>query len=73
MGGLFLEAKIIFIYCLADTMIRPLKWKDGKRSKMTHAEIITKVMIFPLFYQCNDKLTRLVAVELQIIHISKLP
>ena len=40
-----METEIVFIYCLADSMTQALGLKDEPRAKMTHAEIITFVMI----------------------------
>jgi Transposase DDE domain len=56
-GG-FMETKIIFLYCLVDSILKALQLKDDSQSKMTQAEIITFAMISALFYQGNYKVTR---------------
>jgi len=61
-----MDDKIIFIYCLADTITQSLGLRDDPQAKMTHAEIITFVMISALFYQCNYKLTRLVSLSCRL-------
>jgi len=58
-GGI-METKIIFLYCLADAIVKALQLKDDPLSKMNQAEIITFVMISALFYQGNYKSTRMV-------------
>ena len=61
-----METETIFIYCLADAIVRAQGLKDEPRAKMTHAEIITFVVISALFYQCNYKLTRLVSLNCKL-------
>jgi len=61
-----METEAIFIYCLADAIVQAHGLNDEPRTKMTHAEIITFVMISALFYQCNYKLTRLVTLSCKL-------
>ena len=53
-----MEEEVIFIYCLADTIVKSSQLHDDTQSQMTHAEIITFVMISALYYQCNYAMTR---------------
>ena len=52
------KKKLFFIYCLADTIVKSSQIHDDPQSQMTHAEIITFVMISALYYQCNYAMTR---------------
>ena len=58
-----MDMKVIFIYCLADAISRALHLEDKPRAKMTHAEVITFVVISALFFQCNYKRTRLLSLS----------
>ena len=53
-----MESEAIFIYCLADTVVKSSDIHDDPQSHMTHAEIITFVMISALYYRCNYAITR---------------
>jgi len=53
-----MEEEAIFIYCLADCVVRTVSFADDPRSLMTHAEIITFVMISALYYRCNYAINR---------------
>lgn len=55
-----METQIIFIYCLADSILQSLDIQDDPQCAMSSAEIITFTLISALFYQCNYRLTRLV-------------
>jgi len=55
--------KVIFIYCLADTISRALNLEEKPGAKMTHSEVISFVVIAALFYQCNYRLTRMVSMN----------
>ena len=46
-----MEEEAIFIYCLADSIIKSARIKEDPQCQMTHAEIITFVMISALYYQ----------------------
>ena len=48
-----METRMIFIYCLADSIVKALKLGEDPQSKMSLAEIITFAMISALFYQGN--------------------
>ena len=48
-----MEYEAIFIYCLAECVVNFAHIQDDPQSQMTHAEIITFVMISTLYYQCN--------------------
>lgn len=54
-----METQVIFIYCLADTIVKTLNLKEDPQSKMSLAEIIAFVMISALFYQGNYKNTHM--------------
>ena len=43
-----METEAIFIYCLADTVVKSAGIPDDPQSRMNHAEIITFVMISAL-------------------------
>ena len=55
-----MEIQAIFIYCLAEDIVRSLDLKDDPQTKMTSAEVITFVVISALYYQCDYKIARLV-------------
>ena len=53
-----MEEEAIFIYCLADCVVNACPLSDHPQSLMSHAEIITFVMISALYYRCNYAITR---------------
>jgi hypothetical protein len=53
-----MEEEVIFIYCLADCVVNAVSLSDHPQSLMSHAEIITFVMISALYYRCNYAITR---------------
>ena len=52
-----MEDEAIFIYCLADCIVKSTYISDHPQSQMTQAEIITFVMISALYYRCNYAIT----------------
>jgi len=53
-----MENQVVFIYCLADSVLTSLNIHDDFQCVMSSAEIVTFVLISTLFYQCNYRLTR---------------
>ena len=53
-----MEEEVIFIYCLADSIISASSLSDHPQALMSHAEIITFVMISALYYRCNYAINR---------------
>lgn len=53
-----MEEEVIFIYCLAECVSNASSLKHHPQSHMSHAEIITFVMISALYYRCNYTITR---------------
>lgn len=52
-----MEEEVIFIYCLADSVVNASSLSDHPQALMSHAEIITFVMISALYYRCNYAIT----------------
>jgi len=61
-----METQSIFIFCLADAIVRAIGLKDDSQSKMSYAEVITFVVLSALHYQCNYKTTRLVSLNCRL-------
>lgn len=61
-----MEDRIIFIYCLADAVVKNLNLKEQPLAKMSNAEIITFVVVSALYHQCNYKFTRLLSIHLNL-------
>lgn len=57
-----MEEEAIFIYCLADSVVQASCLHDDPQSMMTHAEIMTFVMISAIYYRCNYAMTRKVII-----------
>jgi hypothetical protein len=53
-----MEEEVIFIFCLAESVVRASSLSDHPLSSMSQAEIITFVMISALYYRCNYAITR---------------
>ena len=66
-----MEEEAIFIYCLADSIVKSARIKEDPQCLMTHAEIITFVMISALYYRCNYAMTRKV-IALEFGHFKSL-
>ena len=53
-----MEEEVIFIYCLADCVVNAVSLSNHPQALMSHAEIITFVMVSALYYRCNYAITR---------------